>query len=193
MIRFNNFKTKNGNTINLSIKKGDFVFFYGDYSSEILELFYDDFFDYKDELFFDTSENLKFGRDIVFLNNDIQIQLDREVLYSFKLPFYLHSSSMTIFKSRLYKLLAESALLSKLSQKVYLLDGVEYKQLLYFRSLINNPDIFIIDNFFSDIPEEAYLSSLKKLNQSGVTILMSGSKFVYNYFKEYFTVDLVEV
>ena len=193
MIKFNDFKLKNKKSINLSIDRGDFIFFSGDYSSEILESFYFNASEYDDQIFFDSNIKLAFGKDIVFINDDVPMQLNREVLYSFKLAFYLFSTNNRIFKTRLFKLLADSSLINKLNSKVFLLSPKEYRELVYFRALINNPDVVIVDKFFSDIPEKMYLNSLKKLKESGVTILMSGSKFIYEELKKDFKMDLVEL
>jgi len=193
MIKFNDFKLKNEKTVKLSVKKGDFIFFSGDSGTELLESFYFNNQEFKDEIYFDSSAKLEFGKDIVYLNDEAPLQINRKILYSFKLPFYLYSTSNVIFKKRLYKLLSESSLLNRLSDRVFMLNNNEYRELIYFRMLINNPDVVVIDKFFMDTPRQLFLNSLKKLHQSGVTILMSGSLLIYNQLKSNFNMDLVEL
>ncbi len=178
--------------INLSIKKGEFVYFVGKTGcgkSSLLKAIYGDVSIHKGEIAFKNQNLSKLSkknilalrRKIGIIFQDFQLLMDRSVADN--LRFVMKATGWKGKKrmeEEIEKLLTKVDMLDKANAYPHLISGGEQQRIAVARALINNPELIIADEPTGNLdPEtsEKIMGLIKSIIGDNKTVIMATHDF----------------
>jgi len=173
------------NNVSFSVKKGDFVFFVGPTGAgktTILRLIYGDIFPSEGEVRVEgfplkkisKSKLLELRRGMGIVFQDLMLLDDRTVFENLALPVRLKGDDDVMRKVVLA--LKDVGLTHKSNDLASSLSRGEQQRLALARAMINEPDLLLADEPFSNLHMndiDWLIEKMKAYNELGVTILLS--------------------
>jgi cell division transport system ATP-binding protein len=178
--------------VNLSINKGEFVYFIGKTGSgksSLLKAIYGDIFISNGDILFknqslrklNRKKILELRREVGIVFQDFQLLMDRSIADN--LRFVMKATGWKgkkIIEDEIEKLLTKVEMLDKANSFPHLISGGEQQRVAIARALINNPELIIADEPTGNLdPEtsEKIMTLLKSVAKNDKTVIMATHDF----------------